>query len=227
MRLLFLPCLAVVLTARAAAAQADAATVCTGLRHEFAAADTVRADAAGSALASHVAIRANARGCPALAADLYQLAAARAPVGASVWLAYATEILIGTLHQSDSAVAIVARAVDANPTDPDLLDLMGAVDLAVGRWDDAHCAYARLVAIDSMSATAWAGMARASSHAGRDREAVAYWTHLSRVAPSYLSDTTNTSDHALFAQSHDAVGDVPSATVWLTLQDGRRHCQGM
>src|ERR1700722_13897374 len=89
MRLLFGACLAVVLTARTAAAQADAATVCPGLRHEFAAADTVRTDATGSALASHFAIRANARGCPAVAADLYQLAAARAPVGASLCLPHA------------------------------------------------------------------------------------------------------------------------------------------
>jgi predicted Zn-dependent protease len=227
MRPVLLSCLAVVMTAATASAQADAAAACAALRQEFATSDTGHADAAASALASHFAIRANSRNCPTLAVNLYQLAATRAPVSAPVWLSYATEILIGTLHQSDSAVAIVERAVDANPTDSDLLDLLGAVDLAVARWDDAHCAYARLVAIDSTSATAWAGLGRASSHAGRDREAVAYWTRLSLVAPSYLSDTTAAPDRALSAQSHDAAGDVPAATVWLTLQDGRRHCQGM
>jgi hypothetical protein len=227
MRPLFLSCLAVVLTAPAARAQADAAAACAGLRQEFTASDTVHAGAGSSALASHFAIRARSRGCPALAVDLYQLAATRAPVSAPVWLSYATEILIGTLHQGDSAVAIVERAVVASPEDSDLLDLLGAVDLAVAHWDDAHCAYARLVSLDSMSATAWAGLARASSRAGRDREAVAYWTRLSLVSGSYLSDTTGAADRALAAHSHAVGGDVPAATVWLTLQDGRRHCQGL
>jgi predicted Zn-dependent protease len=227
MRSYLLTCLAVVLTAPPVFGQADAAAACAGLRQEFTASDTVHADAGASALASHFAIRARSRGCPALAVDLYQLAAARAPVSAPVWLSYATEILIGPLHQSDSAVAIVERAAQASPDDSDLLDLLGAVDLAVAHWDDAHCAYARLVSLDSTSATAWAGLARASSHAGRDREAVAYWTRLALVAPSYLSDTTAAPDRALSAHSRDAVGDVPPATVWLTLQDGRRHCQGM
>jgi predicted Zn-dependent protease len=226
MRALLTPALAVILTATPAFAQADAAAACSALRQEFTASDTLRADAAASALASRAAIHAAQRNCPTLAANLYELAATRSPVSAPVWLAYATEILIGTLHQPDSAVAIVTRAADASPIDQDLLDLLGAVNLAVAHWDDAHCAYARLVAIDSMSATAWAGLARASSHAGRDREAVAYWTHLALAAPSYLSDTTNTADRALFTHSHDAVGDVPAATVWLTLQDGRRHCEG-
>jgi tetratricopeptide (TPR) repeat protein len=208
-------------------AQAAASTACASLRQEFTASDTARGEAAGSATASHFAIHARSRGCPTLAVDLYELAAARAPVSAPVWLSYATEILVGTLHEPDSAVAIVARASDAAPDDVDLLDLRGAVDLAVAHWDDAHCAYARLVAVDSTSSTAWAGLARASDHAGHGREAVAYWTRLNLVAPSYLTDTTNTTDRALYAASHDTTGDVPPATVWLTIQDGRRHCDGM
>jgi tetratricopeptide (TPR) repeat protein len=227
MRPLLLSCVAVVMTAVPAAGQADAAAACAGLRQEYTASDTVHGDAGSSALASHFAIRARSRGCPALAVDLYQLAAKRAPVSAPVWLSYATEILIGTLHQSDSAVAIVERAAQASPDDSDLLDLLGAVDLAVAHWDDAHCAYARLVSLDSMSATAWAGLARASSHAGRNREAVAYWTRLDLVAPGYLSDTTAAPDRALAAHSRQTEGPVPPANVWLTLQDGRRHCQGM
>jgi tetratricopeptide (TPR) repeat protein len=210
-----------------AQAQADAGATCTSLRREFATGDTVRSEAAGSALASHFAIHASSRGCPQLAVDLYELAARRSPPSAPVWLSYATEILIGTLNQPDSAVAIVQRALDAAPDDADLLDLMGAVDLAVAHWDDAHCAYARLVAIDSMSSTAWAGLARASSHAGHDRDAVAYFARLNLAAPSYLTDPANAADQALYAASHDASGDVPAATVWLTIQDGRRHCQGM
>jgi tetratricopeptide (TPR) repeat protein len=216
-----------VATSSLAGAQADAGAACTTLRREFAAADTARSEAAGSALASHVAIRAGARGCPQLAVDLYELAARRSPPSAPVWLSYATEIMIGTLNQPDSAVAVVARALDADPEDTDLLDLMGAVDLAVAHWDDAHCAYARLVAVDSMSSAAWAGLARAASHAGQARDAVAYWTRLNLAAPSYLTDPANAADRTLYTASHDSTGDVPAATVWLTIQDGRRHCQGM
>jgi predicted Zn-dependent protease len=219
--------LVALLAAAPAWGQADAGTGCTALRQEFAASDTAHGDAAASAVASHFAIHANARGCPTLAVDLYELAATRAPVSAPVWLSYATELLIGTLHEPDSAVSVVTRASDASPDDPDLLDLLGAVDMAVSHWDEAHCAYAHLVAVDSLSATAWSGLARASSHAGRDREAVAYWTRLNFIAPTYLTDPANADDRALYTTSHTAAGDVPPATVWLTIQDGRRHCQGM
>jgi tetratricopeptide (TPR) repeat protein len=210
-----------------AGAQADASATCTSLRREFATADTAKTEAAGSALASHYAIRANSRGCPQLAVELYEFAARRSPPSAPVWLSYASEILIGTLNQPDSAAAIVQRALDAAPDDADLLDLMGAVDLAVAHWDDAHCAYARLVAIDSLSSTAWAGLGRAASHAGHDRDAVAYWTRLKFIAPSYLTDPANAADLTLYSASRDSTGNVPAATVWLTIQDGRRHCQGM
>lgn len=213
--------------APAARAQADAGAACTSLRREFAAADTARTEAAGSAVASHFAIHASSRGCPQLAVELYEFAARRSPPSAPVWLSYATELLIGTLNQPDSAVAIVQRALDASPDDTDLLDLMGAVDLTVAHWDDAHCAYARLVAIDSLSPTAWAGLGRAAGHAGHDRDAVAYWTRLKFIAPSYLTDPTNAPDLTLYSASHDSTGDVPAATVWLIIQDGRRHCQGM
>jgi predicted Zn-dependent protease len=214
--------LAALVAATPAWAQSDA---CTTVRQDFAVADTAHGDAARSAAASHFAIHADSRGCPTVAVDLYELAAARSPVSAPVWLSYATELLIGTLHEPDSAVSVVGRASDASPDDPDLLDLLGAVDLAVGRWDEAHCAYARLVAVDSLSATAWSGLARASSHAGRDREAMAYWARLSLTAPAYLTDPSNADDRALYTTNHTTAGDVPPATVWLTIQDGRRHCQ--
>jgi predicted Zn-dependent protease len=218
--------LAALFAAVSAEAQADAGTACAALRQEFAASDTAHNDAAASAIASHFAIAGKSRGCPKLAVDLYELAATRSPVSAPVWLSYATELLIGPLQQPDSAVAIVQRASDASPDDADLLDLLGAVNLTVARWDDAHCAYARLVAIDSLSPIAWAGLARASSHAGNDREAVAYWTRLNLTAPSYLTDPANTPDRVLYSASHDAAGNVPAAIVWLTIQDGRRHCNG-
>ncbi len=214
-------------SSRPADAQRGAAgpAACAAIRAEFDAGDSARDAAAASARASHYALHASFNGCARVAVTLYSLAATRQPVSAPVWLSYATTLLTDSLHEADSAVTLVAAAVAGQPHDPELLELLGALDVRAARWDDAHCAYARLVALDSTSTSGWAGLARTASTAGRDREAMAYWNRLALVDGAFLSRPAGNDDRRLEGRSADAAPETPPANVWLVRQDGRR-CGG-
>jgi len=211
-------------TGRPADAQQGAArgVECDAIRAEFDVGDSTQVPAAASARASHYALHASFRGCPRVAVALYALAATRQPATAPVWLSYAATLLADTLHQPDSAVTLVAAAVATQPDDPELLELLGTLDLRTARWDDAHCVFVRMVALDSASAVAWAGLARTASSAGRDREAMAYWNRLALIDPAYLARRADRADSALAARSADAAPDTPPASVWLVRQEARR-----
>ena len=218
--------LALVVSPTDARAQADsvAATRCKQSLQTFVAGDTAPAVAAASAWAGRMAIEARLAGCPAVAVELYELAAEREPSTSVVWLRDAAQLLVERLNLPDSAFVLIERASAARPTDDEMVRLLAKVEEAGHHWSDAHCTWARiLVMTDPHDAESWAGLARVAYLSGQPREALADWQRLQLIAPNYLPSDTVAA--AMYDRSRATIGTVQPANEWLVMQDAHR-CAG-
>ena len=84
------------------------------------------------------------------------------------------------------AAPYAAHAVEARPTDPNALQLLAAVDVKLARWQEAHTAFARIVALKADDVEAQLGLGHCQLELRNYQTAIATLQTVLRLDPTRL-----------------------------------------
>ena len=120
-------------------------------------------------------------GSGAQAITLFEKMDRGGPLRADLLVVWARDL--AAIPRTTDALAIMKRAVEADPQNAVLVDQLGSLDAQAGRWPDAEAAFNKAIDLDAQLAPAHMHLAVVLSHDGQMNGAAAEFSRAAELDP--------------------------------------------